>query len=165
MSVIDELVQNARRWADGFANPFPTPRPRRKVAVVSCMDARIALFDILGLKPGDAHLIRNAGGVVTDDVIRSLAISQRALGTEEIVLVHHTDCGMLTLSEDEFRAELLAETGMAPKWAAEAFTDIDADVRNSLLRVRTNAFVPHRDNVRGFVYEVETGVLREVFAE
>jgi len=126
------------------------------------MDARLPLFGILGLEPGDAHLIRNAGGIVTDDVIRSLAISQRGLGTEEIILIHHTDCGMLTLTEEGFRAELQAETGMAPAWATEAFTDIEADVRNSIQRVRSNAFIPHRDNVRGFVYDVETGELREI---
>lgn len=162
MSVTDELVARARSWEEGFQNPFETPRPRRKVAVVTCMDARIPLFGILGLQPGDAHLIRNAGGVVTDDVIRSLAISQRGLGTEEIVLIHHTDCGMLTLTEDEFRAELQAETGMAPTWATEAFQDVDADVRNSINRVLTSPFIPHRDKVRGFVYEVESGHLREI---
>jgi carbonic anhydrase len=126
------------------------------------MDARLDLFGILGLRPGDAHLIRNAGGVATDDVIRSLAISQRKLGTREIVLVHHTDCGMLTFTEDEFRAELLAETGVKPAWSAEAFTDLDADVRSSMQRIRTSPFIPHREQVRGFVYEVETGRLREV---
>ncbi len=162
MTVIDELITSAKDWAKGFSNPFPTPRPQRKVAVVACMDARLPLFGILGLEPGDAHLIRNAGGVVTDDVIRSLAISQRGLGTEEIILIHHTDCGMLTLTEESFRAELQEETGMAPAWATEAFTDIEGDVRNSIKRVRSNAFIPHRDNVRGFVYEVETGTLREV---
>jgi carbonic anhydrase len=156
------MVESAAAHAAAFDSPFPTPRPRRKVAVVACMDARLDLFGILGLQPGDSHLIRNAGGVVTDDVIRSLAISQRKLGTEEIILVHHTDCGMLTLTEDEFRAELLQETGMSPTWVSEAFTDLDADVRNSMQRIRTSPFVPHRDNVRGFVYEVETGRLREV---
>jgi carbonic anhydrase len=128
------------------------------------MDARLDLFGILGLAPGDAHLIRNAGGVATDDVIRSLAISQRKLGTREIVLVHHTDCGMLTFTEDEFRRELLDETGVKPAWVAEAFTDLDADVRSSIARIRTSPFIPHRDAVRGFVYEVETGRLREVAA-
>jgi carbonic anhydrase len=126
------------------------------------MDARLDLFGILGLTPGDAHLIRNAGGVATDDVIRSLAISQRKLGTREIVLVHHTDCGMLTFTEDEFRRELLEETGIKPAWVAEAFTDLDADVRSSMARIRSSPFIPHRDAVRGFVYEVETGTLREV---
>jgi len=126
------------------------------------MDARLDLFGILGLAPGDAHLIRNAGGVATDDVIRSLAISQRKLGTREVVLVHHTDCGMLTFTEDEFRRELLEETGIKPAWVAEAFTDLDADVRSSIARIRSSPFLPHRDAVRGFVYDVETGRLREV---
>jgi carbonic anhydrase len=126
------------------------------------MDARLDLFSILGLRPGDAHLIRNAGGVATDDVIRSLAISQRRLGTREVVLVHHTDCGMLTFTEDELRAELLEETGMKPTWSAEAFADLDADVRNSIARIKASPFIPHRDSVRGFVYAVETGRLREV---
>jgi carbonic anhydrase len=126
------------------------------------MDARLDLFGILGLKPGDAHLIRNAGGVATDDVIRSLAISQRKLGTREIILVHHTDCGMLTFTEDELRREFLDETGMKPSWSAEAFTDLDADVRSSMQRIRLSPFVPHRDHVRGFVYDVDTGALREV---
>lgn len=161
-TVTDDLVRNAEQWAAAFDTPFPTPRPARKVAVVACMDARLDLFGILGLRPGDAHVIRNAGGVVTDDVIRSLVISQRKLGTEEIVLVHHTDCGMLTFTEDEFRTELEQETGMRPTWAAEAFSDLDADVRNSIHRIRTSPFVPHREHVRGFVYEVETGALREV---
>jgi carbonic anhydrase len=126
------------------------------------MDARLDLFGILGLAPGDAHLIRNAGGVATDDVIRSLSISQRKLGTREIVLVHHTDCGMLTFTEDEFRNELLEETGIKPAWTAETFTDLDADVRSSMARIRTSPFIPHLDSVRGFVYEVESGRLREV---
>jgi carbonic anhydrase len=126
------------------------------------MDARLDLFGILGLEPGDAHVIRNAGGVATDDVIRSLTISQRKLGTREVILVHHTDCGMLTFTEDELRNELLAETGVKPPWSAEAFTDLDADVRSSMQRIRTSPFVPHRDHVRGFVYDVDTGALREV---
>jgi carbonic anhydrase len=156
------LVANAAEWSATFADPLDTPRPARKIAVVACMDARLDLFGILGLAPGDAHLIRNAGGVATDDVIRSLAISQRKLGTREVVLVHHTDCGMLTFTEDEFRRELLEETGIKPAWVAEAFTDLDADVRSSIARIRSSPFLPHRDAVRGFVYEVETGTLREV---
>jgi carbonic anhydrase len=155
-------VAKAAEWSAAFADPLHTPRPARKVAVVACMDARLDLFGILGLRPGDAHLIRNAGGVATDDVIRSLAISQRKLGTREVVLVHHTDCGMLTFTEDEFRRELLDETGIKPAWVAEAFTDLDADVRSSIARIRSSPFLPHRDAVRGFVYEVETGSLREV---
>jgi carbonic anhydrase len=139
-----------------------SPAPSRRLAVVACMDARLNLFGVLGLREGDAHLIRNAGGVVTDDVIRSLAISQRKLGTREVVLVHHTDCGMLTFTDDEFRHELEDEVGIRPPWAAEAFRDLDADVRQSMARVRTSPYLPHRDAVRGFVYEVETGRLREV---
>ncbi len=161
-SVIDELVASAARHASAHDATSRTPRPRRRVAVVACMDARLDLFGILGLEPGDAHLIRNAGGVATDDVIRSLTISQRKLGTREVVLVHHTDCGMLTFTEDELRLELHEETGVKPSWAAESFSDLDADVRSSMKRIRTSPFLPHRDHVRGFVYDVETGVLREV---
>jgi carbonic anhydrase len=164
LSTIDELVHSAEDYASAFdaASHPQTPRPQRKVAVVACMDARLDLFRLLGLKPGDAHLIRNAGGVATDDVIRSLAISQRKLGTEEIILIHHTNCGLLTFTEDEFRQELLEETGIKPAWSAEAFTDMDADVRSSMKRITTSPFIPHRESVRGFVYDVETGVLREV---
>ncbi len=158
----DAIVASAAEHLAAFEAAPHTPKPARHVAVVACMDARLDLFSILGLKPGDAHLIRNAGGVATDDVIRSLAISQRKLGTREIVLVHHTDCGMLTFTEDEFRGDLMEETGMRPPWATEAFGDLDADVRNSMQRIRTNAFIPHRDNVRGFVYDVDTGELKEV---
>jgi carbonic anhydrase len=161
-SVTDRLVENAAAHAAAFVPSLDTPRPARRVAVVACMDARLDLFGILGLEPGDAHLIRNAGGVATDDVIRSLSISQRKLGTREIVLVHHTDCGMLTFTEDQFRQELLEETGVKPAWVAEAFTDLDADVRSSIARIRTSPFIPFREAVRGFVYEVETGTLREV---
>ncbi|MCW3011917.1 MAG: hypothetical protein JWO90_2321 [Solirubrobacterales bacterium] len=161
-SVIDALVESAAAHAAAPDAPARTPRPKRRVAVVACMDARLDLFGILGLKPGDAHLIRNAGGVATDDVIRSLTISQRKLGTREVVLVHHTDCGMLTFTEDELRQELLDDTGIKPSWAAESFTDLDVDVRSSVKRVRTSPFLPHRDHVRGFVYDVDTGILREV---
>jgi carbonic anhydrase len=159
------MVQSAAGHQAAFTPAPHTPVPARHVAVVACMDARLQLFPMLGLKPGDAHLIRNAGGVATDDVIRSLAISQRKLGTREIVLVHHTDCGMLTFTEDEFRENLMEETGMRPPWATEAFPDLDADVRNSMQRIRTNPFIPHRDKVRGFVYDVNTGELREVASE
>jgi carbonic anhydrase len=162
LSVTDELLQSAEAWSSAFEPAPHTPRPARKVAVVACMDARLDLFGILGLKPGDAHLIRNAGGVATDDVIRSLTISQRKLGTRSVVLVHHTDCGMLTFTEDELRRELLEETGTKPTWAAEAFVDLDADVRSSMQRIRTSPFIPHRDDVRGFVYDVDQGTLREV---
>lgn len=160
--VTDEMVASAAQHLAEFHAAPHTPKPARRVAVVACMDARLDLFNILGLEPGDAHLIRNAGGVATDDVIRSLAISQRKLGTREVVLVHHTDCGMLTFTEDEFRTTLLDETGMRPPWATEAFSDLERDVRNSMQRIRTNPFVPCRDNVRGFVYDVDTGELREV---
>jgi carbonic anhydrase len=161
-SVTDELVASASEHAAAPAAPSRTPRPLRRVAVVTCMDARLDIFGILGLKPGDAHLIRNAGGVATEDVIRSLTISQRKLGTREIVLVHHTDCGMLTFTEDELRLELLQETGTKPSWAAETFTDLDVDVRSSMQRIRQSPYVPYRDHVRGFVYDVDTGVLREI---
>jgi len=136
--------------------------PARKLAVVACMDARLNVFEILGLELGDAHVIRNAGGVVTDDTIRSLTISQRRLGTERIVLVHHTDCGMLSFTEDEFRRDLMADTGMKPPWAAEAFTDLEADLRQSMARVRQSPFLRHRDDVRGFIYDVDAGTLTEV---
>ena len=162
-TVIDALVANAAEHTAAFdETPDRTPRPKRRVAVVACMDARLDLFGILGLKPGDAHLIRNAGGVATDDVIRSLTISQRKLGTREVVLVHHTDCGMLTFTEDELRNELHDDTGIKPSWAAESFTDLDTDVRSSMQRLRTSPFIPHRGNIRGFVYDVDTGALREV---
>jgi carbonic anhydrase len=162
MSVADELVGNARRYRESFdKGDLPMP-PGRRVAVVACMDARLNPYGLLGLSEGDAHVIRNAGGVVTADVLRSLAISQRLLGTREIVLVHHTDCGMLTFTDDEFKASIAAETGMKPAWAAEAFSDLDADVRQSVARIRADPFVPHTDAVRGFVYDVRTGALREV---
>src|SRR4051812_27238033 len=161
MSRADEFLEAAAEHQRRYAGAGRSARPSRKVAVVACMDARLDLFDILGLEVGDAHLIRNAGGVVTDDVIRSLTISQRFLGTEEIVLVHHTGCGMLGFTEDDFRAELEAEVGQRPTWAAETFTDLDADVRQSMERIRTSPFLRSRD-ARGFVYDVENGELREV---
>ena len=162
MSVTDELLRNAEAYADGFdKGDLPLP-PGRKVAIVACMDARLNPYGLLGLREGDAHVIRNAGGVVTDDEIRSLAISQRLLGTEEIILIHHTDCGMLTFTDDEFRRSIQDEIGIKPEWAAEAFPDVDEDVRQSLARVNASPFIPIKDSVRGFVYEVETGKLREV---
>jgi carbonic anhydrase len=139
--------------------------PARKLAVVACMDARLNVFEILGLEIGDAHVIRNAGGVVTDDTIRSLTISQRQLGTERIVLVHHTDCGMLSFTEDEFRRDLMAATGMKPPWAVEAFTDLEADLRQSMARVLQSPFLPHRDDVRGFIYDVHGEALTEIKSE
>jgi carbonic anhydrase len=161
MSVTDELVANNRRYAETFDGPLPLP-PARGVAVVACMDARLNVYAILGLAEGEAHVIRNAGGAVTDDVIRSLAISQRLLGTREIVLIHHTECGMLTFTDDEFKAAIQEDTGIRPPWAAEAFGDLDADVRQSIARIKASPFVPHRDAVRGFVFDVASGKLSEV---
>jgi carbonic anhydrase len=138
--------------------------PGRRVAIVACMDARLNPYGLLGLQEGDAHVIRNAGGVVTDDEIRSLAISQRLLGTEEVMLIHHTDCGMLTFGDEEFRREIQRDTGIKPEWTAETFEDVDEDVRQSIARIKASPFIPKKDKVRGFVYEVETGRLREVTA-
>jgi carbonic anhydrase len=162
MSVTDELLRHAADYARTFQPIASGPSPERRLAVVACMDARLDLFAMLGLRQGDAHIIRNAGGVVTDDAIRSLAISQRMLGTREIVLIHHTGCGLLTFTDDEFRQALEAETGVRPTWAAEAFPDVDADVRQSMARIHASPFVPHKDALRGFVFEVETGRLREI---
>jgi carbonic anhydrase len=162
VSVTDELLANNEAYVASFdKGDLPLP-PARKLAVVACMDARIKVYDILGLEVGDAHVIRNAGGVVTDDEIRSLAISQRLLGTEEIILIHHTDCGMLTFHDDEFKAQIQKDTGIKPEWAAEAFGDLEGDVRQSIARIKASPFIPRKDAVRGFVYEVETGRLREV---
>jgi carbonic anhydrase len=161
MSATDDVVRNNEQYASGFDKAdLPLP-PARKLAVVACMDARIVVSRVLGLEEGDAHVIRNAGGVITDDAIRSLAISQRLLGTEEILLIHHTDCGMRTFSDDDFKRSIQDETGVKPTWAAEAFGDLDEDVRQSIARIQASPFIP-RKNVRGFVYEVETGKLREV---
>jgi len=165
LSRTDELLDNARRYAESFPKgDRPLPRTP-KVAVVACMDARLNPDALLGLEEGDAHVIRNAGGVVTDDAIRSLTISQRLLGTEEIVLIHHTDCGMLTFSDDEFRRQVQDDTGVKPPWAAEAFSDIDEDVRQSIARIESSPFVPRKESVRGFVYDVHAGTLREVALE
>ena len=162
MSATDDLLRNAERYAADFAKgDLPLP-PAKKVAIVACMDARLMPGRLLGLEEGDAHVIRNAGGVITDDEIRSLAISQRLLGTEEIILIHHTDCGMLTFNDDEFKRSIQDETGIKPEWAPEAFPDPDEDVRQSAARVKASPFIPRKDTVRGFVYEVETGRLREV---
>ena len=162
MSVTDELLANNAAYIASFdKGDLPLP-PAKKVAVVACMDARLGPYGALGLHEGDAHVIRNAGGVVTDDEIRSLAISQRLLGTEEIVLIHHTDCGMLTFSDDDFRRSIQEDTGIKPEWAAEAFGDLDEDVRQSIARIKASPFIPRKDGIRGFVYEVETGRLREV---
>jgi carbonic anhydrase len=161
MSVTDELLANNDRYAATFSGPLPLP-PARGVAVVACMDARLNVYGVLGLKEGDAHVIRNAGGVITEDEIRSLAISQRLLGTSEIILIHHTDCGMLTFTDDAFKASIQDETGIKPAWAAEAFSDIDADVRQSIARIKASPFVPKKDSIRGFVFDVATGKLNEV---
>lgn len=162
MSSTDDLLQNARAYAASFDNGEVPLRPARKVAVLACMDSRMDLVGLLGLELGDAHMIRNAGGVVTDDAIRSLAISQRMLGTREIVLLHHTDCGMQTFSDDDFKRALLEETGIKPAWAVEAFDDLDEDVHQSIARIQASPFIPHKDSVRGFVYDVHSGELREV---
>jgi carbonic anhydrase len=162
MSATDDLLQNTREYAASFDKGEVPLLPARKVAVLACMDSRMDLVGLLGLELGDAHMIRNAGGVVTDDAIRSLAISQRMLGTREIVLIHHTDCGMLTFSDDEFKRSLLDETGIKPAWAVEAFDDLDEDVRQSIARIQASPFIPHKGSVRGFVYDVHTGALREV---
>jgi carbonic anhydrase len=165
MSVTDELLRNNDKYAEGFdKGDLPIP-PAKKVAVVACMDARLIPTRVLGLDEGDAHVIRNAGGAVTDDAIRSLAISQRLLGTEEIILIHHTDCGMLTFADDEFRRAIQDEVGIKPEWAAEAFRNLDEDVRQSIARIKASPFIPHKESVRGFVYEVESGRLREVAAD
>ena len=162
MSFTNELLQNAERYAEQFDRASLPLAPAKKVAVLACMDARVNPYAILGLSEGDAHVIRNAGGVVTDDAVRSLAISQRLLGTEEIILIHHTGCGMLTFTDDEFRNSIEQETGIKPGWAAESFGDLEGDVRQSIARIKASPFVPRKDAVRGFVYEVETGRLREV---
>lgn len=162
--VVDGLVAKNARYAATYADPGMSARPVQRVAVVTCMDARLDIHELLGLELGDIHIIRNAGGVVTDDVIRSLTISQRHLGTQAVVLIHHTGCGMLTVTED-FRRELEQDTGVRPQWAVEAFVDLDGDVRQSMNRVRLSPFLLCADNVRGFVYDVHTGLLREVAAQ
>jgi carbonic anhydrase len=165
MSVIDELLANNRRYASTLVEQHLDLRPSLALAIVTCMDSRLDVFSALGLNDGEAHILRNAGGIITDDVIRSLAISQRLLGTREVTLIHHTDCGMQKLSDDSFRAELQADTGVAPEFAIESFKDLDANVRQSILRVQRSVFLPHREHVRGFVYDVDTHRLREVVSE
>lgn len=162
VDVIDDLIANNRAFADSISTAHLDVRPSRRLAIVTCMDSRLDVFAALGLGDGQAHVLRNAGGVITDDVIRSLAVSQRRLGTREVMLVHHTDCGMQTLTDDGFRAELQEATGVAPAFAVESFVDVDADVRQSILRVRRSDFLLHRELVRGFVYDVDTHRLREV---
>jgi len=162
VSVTDELLANAERYAATFdKGSLPLP-PAKQVAVVACMDARLNPYGLLGLSEGDAHVIRNAGGVITQSELRSLAISQRLLGTKEIVLIHHTECGMLTFTDDEFRAQILADTGIEPAWTAEAFDDLDTDVKQSIARIQAEPSIPLKDSIRGFVYDVATGRLREV---
>jgi len=162
MSVTDELLSNNEKYAAGFDKADMPAPPRRKVAIVACMDARVVPTEILGLGAGDAHVIRNAGGVITDDEIRSLSISQHALGTEEILLIHHTDCGLLKITDEEFKDQLEQSTGQRPDWHSGAFRDLETSVRDSIRQVVESPFIPHTDSVRGFVYEVETGRLREV---
>ena len=161
MTVTDEYLANNAAYAASFSGPLPLP-PSRNIAVVACMDARLNVYAILGLGEGESHVIRNAGGVVTDDEIRSLAISQRLLGTKEIILIHHTDCGMLTFTDDEFKRGIQDETGIKPEWAAESFTDPDEDVRQSIARITASPFIVHKDAIRGFVFDVATGKLNEV---
>ncbi|MGW4368383.1 beta-class carbonic anhydrase [Nocardia takedensis] len=163
MTSTDQFLKNNAEYASTFRGPLPLP-PSKGVAVVACMDARLNVYGALGLAEGEAHVIRNAGGVVTADEIRSLAISQRLLGTTEIILIHHTDCGMLTFTDDEFKAAIQQDTGIKPEWAAEAFSDLEADVRQSIARIKDSAFIPHKDNIRGFVFDVATGALNEVSA-
>ncbi|HMC07483.1 MAG TPA: carbonic anhydrase [Solirubrobacterales bacterium] len=161
MTTTDQLLKNNERFAQGFdGGDLPLP-PAKKIAIVACMDARLNPYPILGLELGDAHVIRNAGGVITDDEIRSLAISQHLLGTEEIMLIHHTDCGMLTFSDGEFADRLEAETGERPQWEARSFPDLDQDLRDSMTRIKESPFIPNKDSVRGFVYDVRSGALRE----
>ncbi len=161
MTVTDQYLANNAKYAETFTGPLPLP-PSKHVAVVACMDARLDVYRILGLGDGEAHVIRNAGGVVTDDEIRSLAISQRLLGTREIILIHHTDCGMLTFTDDGFKSEIQQETGIKPEWAAESFADLDEDVRQSLRRIDASPFVTKHESLRGFVFDVATGKLNEV---
>jgi carbonic anhydrase len=159
--VIDELLANNKRYAETFTGSLPSP-PTARLAVVACMDARLNVYGALGLREGEVHVLRNAGGVVTDDMIRSLAISQRLLGTTAIMLIHHTQCGMLGFTDEQFKGTIEADTGIRPPWAAEAFADLDGDVRQSIARIKASPFLPHTEQVRGFVFDVATGLLREV---
>jgi carbonic anhydrase len=161
MTVTDDLLANNARYAESFSGPLPLP-PSKHIAVLACMDARLDVYRVLGLNEGEAHVIRNAGGVVTDDEIRSLAISQRLLGTTEIVLIHHTDCGMLTFTDEDFRSSIEQEVGVRPEWHSEAFPELEADVRASLRRILDSPFIPDKSSVRGFVFDVATGRLTEV---
>lgn len=162
MSAVDELFERNARYAESFTEGGLPVRPARKLAVVACMDSRMDMVAMLGMGKGDAHMIRNAGGVVTDDVIRSLVISQRLLGTREIMLIHHTDCGMTSFAEEDLKQAIVEETGVRPPFAFETFKDPEADVRQSIARIEASPFVPHKDQIRGFVYDVKTGRLNEV---
>jgi carbonic anhydrase len=162
VDVIDELLANNHAFARALPEHHLDVQPRRRLAIVTCMDSRLDVFAALGLEHGEAHVLRNAGGVITDDMIRSLAVSQRRLRTRAVMLIHHTDCGMQSLTDDGFRAELQEATGVAPAFAIESFADVDADVRQSVRRVRRSPFLLHTDLVRGFVYDVDTHRLREV---
>jgi len=161
MSATDQYLENNKKYAEGFSGPLPLP-PKNQIAVLACMDARLNVHAALGIAEGESHVIRNAGGVVTDDEIRSLSISQRLLGTKEIILIHHTDCGMLTFTDDSFKKTIQEEIGLKPEWAAEAFDDLEVDVRQSIARIKQSPFIPHTDNVRGFIFDVSTGLLNEV---
>ncbi|MYY13330.1 carbonic anhydrase [Streptomyces sp. SID4919] len=160
MTVTDEFLGNNETYAESFSGPLTLP-PKRRVAVVACMDARLDIFSILGLREGDAHIIRNAGGAITEDAVRSLVISQRLLGTRHILLIHHTDCGMLTFTDDEFKADIQRDVGMRPFWSPESFTDLEDDVRQSVRRIKASPFITHK-SARGFVFDVATGKLHEV---
>ncbi len=162
MSETDRLLENARAYAEGFQGSDLSAAPSKRVAVLACMDARLIPTRLLGLNEGEAHILRNAGGVVTDDAIRSLSLSQHLLGTEEIVLVHHTDCGLLRITDEEFAEKLQDETGRRPEWSAGTFADLERNVRESIARLRESPFIPSKDSIRGFVYDVDTGELREV---
>ncbi|WP_433663615.1 beta-class carbonic anhydrase [Nocardia sp. CA-128927] len=164
MTVTDEYLQNNATYASTFTGPLPLP-PAKHVAVVACMDARLNVYGALGINEGESHVIRNAGGVITADEIRSLAISQRLLGTREIILIHHTDCGMLTFTDDDFKSSIQQDVGIKPEWAAEAFSDLETDVRQSIARIVASPFVPHKDSIRGFIFDVATGKLNEVLAD
>jgi len=161
MTITDKYLENNKAYAASFSGPLPLP-PSNKIAVLACMDARLNVYGALGIQEGESHVIRNAGGVVTDDEIRSLAISQRLLGTEEVILIHHTDCGMLTFTDDEFKASIQDETGIKPEWAAESFNDLETDVSQSVARIKASPFIPKKDNIRGFIFDVATGELNEV---
>jgi carbonic anhydrase len=162
MSATDELLRNNERYAHSFDDGYLPVPPAKQIAIVTCMDSRLSPYVMLGLSEGDAHVIRNAGGVITDDEIRSLMISQRMLGTREVMLIHHTDCGMLTFSDEEVKGQIQEEIGIKPPFALESFTDLEENVRQSIKRIEASPFIPHKESVRGFIYEVETGRLREV---